>query len=136
MSMQYEVPFYLTVNALRITESQRTILMEILKDFQRIGGERVIISDLSLLRPIINMGLKVTVSSCANIRNQYSVQLLKDAGCERIIFPRDLTLEEIVDIKSAVSDMEYEVFLMNSGCKFSDGNCLGLHGSENGALCD
>lgn len=136
LSLEYETPFYLTVNALRITEKQMEILTQILEDYKRIGGEKVIISDLSLLELVEAMGLRATISSCANVRNQYTAQLMKELGCERIIFPRDITIEEIMEIKNKVPEMEYEVFLSNSGCKFSDGNCLGLHGTEVGALCD
>lgn len=136
LSLEYETPFYLTVNALRITEKQMEILSKILEDYRKIGGQRVIISDLSLLTVLRDMGLKAAISSCANVRNQYSAEMLRELGCERIIFPRDITIEEITEIKKEVPEMEYEVFLANSGCKFSDGNCLGLHGSEVGALCD
>lgn len=124
------------MNALRITEKQIDILASLLNDYRKIGGEKVIISDLSLLGFVKDMGLKATISSCVGVRNQYTVQMLKSLGCERIIFPRDITLDEVAMIKKMVPDMEYEVFLSNSGCKFSDGNCLGLHGSEVGALCD
>lgn len=129
-------PFYLTVNALRIVEKQMPILQQILEDYKKIGGEKVIISDVSLMEPLNEMGFSVTISSCANIRNQYSAQFMKELGCERIIFPRDITVDEIREIKKHIPEMEYEVFLSNSGCKFLDGNCLGLHGSEVGALCD
>ena len=136
LSLEYETPFYLTVNALRITERQMEILSHILEDYKKIGGKKVIISDLSLMPLLRDMELSATISSCANIRNQYSAKILKELGCERIIFPRDIMIEEIAEIKNAVPEMEYEVFLSNSGCKFLDGNCLGLHGLEMGALCD
>jgi len=136
MSLEYETPFYLTVNALRITEKQMEILTQILEDYKRIGGEKVIISDISLMEPFRAMGLSLTISSCANIRNQYAAWMMKELCCERIIFPRDITIEEIMEIKNSIPEMEYEVFLSNSGCKFSDGNCLGLHGTQTGALCD
>lgn len=136
LSFDYSTPFYLTVNAIRIVEEQMPILQQLLADYKSIGGEKVIISDISLMKTLNEMGLAVTISSCANIRNQYSAQLMKELGCERIIFPRDITIEEIREIKENVPEVEYEVFLSNSGCKFSDGNCLGLHGTEVGALCD
>lgn len=136
ISFDYGTLFYLTVNALRITDQQLEILIQILEDYKKIGGEKVIISDFSLVETLREMGFGITISSCANIRNQYAVQLMKEWGCERIVFPRDITIEEIAEIKDQVPEMEYEVFLSNSGCKFSDGNCLGLHGSEVGALCD
>ena len=136
LALEYGTPFYLTVNALRIVEKQMLILEQILEDYKRIGGEKVIISDISLMKTLNEMGFAVTISSCANIRNQYSAQFMKELGCERIIFPRDIIVEEICEIRERVPEIEYEVFLSNSGCKFSDGNCLGLHGTEMGALCD
>lgn len=128
--------FYLTANALRIAGQQRADYLNILERYRRIGGKKVIVSDLGVIRPLHEMGLRCTVSSCANVRNQYASAFFAEQGCERIIFPRDLTLADIAGIRDGEKRVEYEAFLSNSGCKFSDGNCLGLHGLEEGALCD
>lgn len=129
-------PFYLTLNALKITEEQKKILGKLMDRFQNAGGTGIIFSDLSLLEEIKSRKLKPVVSSCVSVTNHYYAQFLKEAGCEKIIFPRDLTLEEMKEIIRNAPGLEYEMFFMNSGCRFTDGNCLGLHGTEKRALCE
>lgn len=131
-----DVRFFLTANALRIAGEQRPMYFAVMERFRQIGGEHVIVSDPSVIRQLLRMGLRCTVSSCSGVRNPYAAAYYRDLGCERIIFPRDLTMREIAEISDAVQGVEYEAFLSNSGCKFLDGNCLGLHGIAEGALCD
>lgn len=129
-------PFYLTANALHISGKQQEDFCSLMLQYQKLGGEKVIISDLTLIPILREMGFSCTVSSCAGVRNRYSAQLFQELGCERIILPRDITIREIHEITHQVNSVEYEVFLTNSGCRYLDGHCLGLHTAVPGALCD
>ena len=128
-------PFYLTVNALKISEQQADDLLPLLKNFKEAGGYGVIISDLSMIERIKFYDLAIVASSCMEVNNSLSAQFYRDLGCERIILPRNLTISEMESITQKVPDVEYEVFYMNSGCRFTDGNCLGIHASAYGELC-
>lgn len=130
------VPFYLTMNALKISDAQRPVVRRMLEKFQRSGGTGVIFSDLNILEDICSFGLKPVVSSCAEVINHYTAKLYQEEGCKRIIFPRDITLEEMKEIFHKVPGLEYEMFFMNSGCRFTDGHCLGMHATEERALCE
>ena len=131
-----EHPFFLTLNALKITDEQREIIGRLLDRFKNAGGQGVIISDISLINDIKERNLKPVISSCAEVVNHHHAEFLKKIGCKKIIFPRDITLQEIRAITEKVPDMEYEMFFMNSGCRFTDGNCLGIHGTPVKALCE
>lgn len=136
MCAKREKLFYLTLNALKITDEQRQILAQMLERFKNAGGYGVIFSDPVMLEDIQHYGLQPVVSSCAGVTNHYIADFYKKQGCTRIIFPRDITLGEMRRITEEIPDMEYEMFFMNSGCRFTDSNCLGLHGTKEKALCE
>lgn len=127
--------FHLALNALALSDNQIDFLVPFFRRFQQAGGYAIIVTDLSLFTAVKDCGLKVVVSSCAEVTNFSTAEYYKNLGVERIILPRDLTIDEIISIRKKVSDIEYEVFFLNSGCRFSDGNCLGHHGGSKGELC-
>lgn len=131
-----QIPFYLTCNALKISDKQRELLRIILKKYRDAGGFGVIFSDLSVLEDVLAYDLVPVVSSCAEVTTRYLADFYKKMGCKRIILPRDITLKEIKSLSQKVSGIEYEIFFMNSGCRFTDGNCLGVHGTSERALCE
>lgn len=61
--------------------------------------------------------------------------MYQEFGAKKIIFPRNISFSDMELISSNVKGMEFESFLMNSACKFTDGNCLGTHNTEYGSLC-
>ncbi len=135
LSARRGIPFYLTANALRITDAQAECLRPLLRNFREAGGYGVIISDISMIQAVREQSLEVIISSCAEVINGASASFYRDLGCERIILPRNITLDEIAAIKNQVPELQYEVFFLNSGCRFTDGNCLGSHKKAMGELC-
>lgn len=133
---EHQVRFHLTMNALSIAEDRIALLMSALEQFQKAGASDVIISDITLIPPLRKLGLDIVISSCANVVNSETARFYRDLGVKRIIFPRTIRIEEIRSIAQNVPDIEYEAFLMNSGCRFTDGNCLCLHNTKVKALCD
>jgi len=129
------LPFYLTMNALRITDEQVDYLFPLLENFHNAGGYGVIISDISLIDAVKKLDLKIVISSCAEVINSTAAAYYRDLGCDRIILPRTMTIEEINSIKKNVPELQYEVFFLNSGCRFTDGNCLCSHKKPMGELC-
>lgn len=127
---------FVTMNANTYSKDQIDFITEnylpVLKDADITG---IIVSDLFLARRIVEFGLNPVASTMCGIYNSDIAKAYKRAGLKRIIVPRDLSLEEIEEIKSAVPDVEFEVFFMRNGCVFSDCYCLGMHRSECGATC-
>ena len=95
----------------------------------------IICSDIPTAQRMKECGLNVTISTMAGVYNQYIAQEYVNLGVQRIILPRDLTLEEIKSIVAATSSVEFEVFHMRNGCVFSDPFCLGFHRPECGSTC-
>jgi putative protease len=127
---------FLTLNAIRISVLQIEYIRIILENFSKIGGDGVIISDISIISLAKEYGLKVSVSSCANVINVAYANYLSNVGVNHIIFPRDILIDDIREIVKTNPLIGYEAFIMNSACKFVDGNCLGLHNHTCGSLCN
>lgn len=67
--------------------------------------------------------IPVTVSTQANVSNYESAALFRDWGAKRIVLARELSLEEIADIKARVG-VEIEVFIHGAMCVSYSGRCL------------
>lgn len=100
-----------------------------------IGVDGIILGAPELFGIARQYHLAVRASSMCNVYNELLVDYYREQGAKRIILPRDLTLEDIGALKHYAPDMEFEVFLMRVGCRYSDPNCLCLHGGKYGGIC-
>ena len=128
--------FHFTLNALQIPGKYYVYLEPVLYQFSRAGGKKVIISDPSLIPLVLSFKLQPVISSCADAVNTAAASFYQERNCKRIIFPRDMMLEDMETISKAVPNMEYEAFLMNGACRFRDGCCFCMHGTGHKGLCD
>lgn len=118
------VKIYLTVNIFphnRDLDGITKYLMEI----ENVGVDAVIISDPGILRisKKIIPNLPVHISTQANITNWASAQFWKDQGVKRICLARELSLQEIIEIKSK-TDIELEFFIHGAMCISFSGRCF------------
>lgn len=68
--------------------------------------------------------MSVHLSVQANAVNWATVQFWKKMGLTRVILSRELSIEEIEEIKNNVPDMEIEVFVHGALCMAYSGRCL------------
>ena len=68
--------------------------------------------------------IPIHVSTQTNILNSEAVKFWRDLGAERVVLSRDLSLEQIANIKNTVPDIEYEVFVHGAQCVSFSGRCL------------
>jgi len=130
-----EKKIYLTMNAIRICEEQLSTLEKLLKSARECGISGVIISDPILIPLCHALKIDFIMSSCANVINTECVRLYQEFGAKKIIYPRNIHFDDMKLISTQITEIEFEAFLMNSACKFTDGNCLGTHNMECGSLC-
>ncbi len=129
------IDVYITLNGADYTPEEEEFLDEVMAQLADAGAFGVILGDLFLAETAIRHGLKPVASTMTGIYNKDMARLCVDMGFQRLILPRDLTLEEIKEIMEAVPEAEYECFLMRNGCRYSDSNCLARHSSQYGAIC-
>lgn len=115
---------YLTVNTL-VKEREFSQLYDFLLPFYEAGMDGIIIQDMGVFQFVKEHfpNLSLHVSTQMTITGAYGAQLIKDAGAERIVPARELSLSEIKRIKEKV-DIEIETFIHGAMCYCYSGQCL------------
>ncbi|MCQ8891588.1 tRNA 5-hydroxyuridine modification protein YegQ [Pseudoalteromonas carrageenovora] len=90
------------------------------------GPDALIMSDPGLIMLVREKwpAMSVHLSVQANAVNYASVQFWAKQGIERVILSRELSLEEITEIRTLCPDTELEVFVHGALCMAYSGRCL------------
>ena len=99
------------------------------RDLQQIidmGPDALIMSDPGLIMLVRERWphMPVHLSVQANATNWATVKFWQQQGLERVILSRELSLDEIEDIRRHCPDMEIEVFVHGALCIAYSGRCL------------
>lgn len=117
---------YLTVNTLLKERELKECLYEYILPFYREGLDAVIVQDygvFSFLREYFP-DMDIHASTQMTIAGPAGAALLQKAGAKRIVTPRELTLEEIADIRRKNPTLEIESFVHGALCYCYSGQCL------------
>jgi putative protease len=97
-----------------------------LKFLKTLKIDGVIVADPGIIRLIKKYLPKVEIhlSTQANATNIEAVKFWASAGVKRIVLAREVTLDEIREIKKAVPKMELEVFVHGAMCMSYSGRCI------------
>ena len=116
---------YVTLN-IYARNSDFTGLIEYLKFLEKIQVDAVLVSDLGILDTIKKNApnLNIHISTQANTTNKYSAAFYKQLGATRVVLARELSIEEIKEIKEFNKDLELEVFVHGAMCISYSGRCL------------
>lgn len=100
-------------------------LAEYAKYLELIGIDGVIVSDIGALSVVKEAApsLQIHISTQANTTNAAAVKAWQDLGAVRVVPARELSLEEIIEIKSK-TDCEIEAFVHGAMCISYSGRCL------------
>ena len=120
------VKCYITVN---IMPSNRDLpaLPAYLELLQDAGADALIIADVGVLRMARRYAPKVPVhiSTQTSILNHEAANYWADEGAERIVLARELSLEEIAEIRAKTpKELEIEAFVHGAMCISYSGRCL------------
>ena len=118
---------YVTVNILAHNRDIGS-LPPFLEELADLEVDGLIVSDPGIFRlaRLYAPDIPVTVSTQANVSNYESAAFYRDMGAARIVLARELTLDEIILIKSRV-EVELEVFVHGAMCVSYSGRCLLSH---------
>ena len=101
-------------------------LEDYLKYLDEIGVDAIIISDpgiFSIAKELTDIELHV--STQASVTNSATVNFWHKMGAKRVILARELSLEEIIEIRNNTpKDLEIEVFVHGAMCISYSGRCL------------
>ncbi len=91
-----------------------------------IGADAVLVSDLGVLEAAKKGApeLPVHISTQANVTNYAAARFFCNAGAERIVLARELSIEERALIHQKVPQAELEAFVHGAACISYSGRCL------------
>ena len=117
---------YITVN-IQAHNQDFEGLADYLKFIEKIKADAIIVSDagiLSLAKQVVpNLDIHLSTQACAS--NKYSAKFWADAGAKRIILARELSLEEMKEIRDYLpKEIELEAFVHGAMCISYSGRCL------------
>lgn len=116
---------YMTVNTLLKEKELEEELYSYLAPYYEAGLDAVIVQDLGVMHFIREHfpGLPIHASTQMTITGAYGAELLMNAGCNRIVTARELSLEEIQDVYEKTG-VEIESFVHGALCYCYSGQCL------------
>ncbi|MCW8161820.1 MULTISPECIES: tRNA 5-hydroxyuridine modification protein YegQ [Pseudomonadaceae] len=117
--------FYVVVNIAPHNAKLKTFIKD-LEPVVAMGPDALIMSDPGLIMLVRQHFPEMTIhlSVQANAVNWATVKFWHAQGVSRVILSRELSLEEIGEIREQVPDMELEVFVHGALCMAYSGRCL------------
>lgn len=117
--------FYVVVNIAPHNSKLKTFLRD-LKPVIDMGPDALIMSDPGLIMMVRETfpQMDIHLSVQANAVNWATVKFWQQMGLTRVILSRELSLEEIAEIRVQVPDMELEIFVHGALCMAYSGRCL------------
>lgn len=114
---------FLTLNTI-MTNREIELLYPTLKDLYNYGLDAIIVQDLGYAEYLHKNfpSIELHGSTQMTVANYYEINYLKELGFKRIVLPRELSFEEIKEIRKH-TDIELEVFVSGSLCISFSGNC-------------
>ena len=122
---EHNVKVYITVNILAHNEDFNG-LVDYLKFLDENHVDGIIVSDFGIASLVKKYtSLELHVSTQANITNKYSAKMWVELGAKRLVLARELSLNEIKEIKDYVGqDIDIECFAHGAMCISYSGRCL------------
>jgi len=115
---------YVTLNVIPHNEELRQ-LPSYVRFLEKTGVDGVIVADLGVFQIVREeSALPVSVSTQASCTNWRAVDMWKRLGAKRAVLAREITLEEIREIRERVPGIELEVFVHGAMCMSVSGRCL------------
>ncbi|MBT3058697.1 MAG: tRNA 5-hydroxyuridine modification protein YegQ [Candidatus Thiodiazotropha sp.] len=117
--------FYLACNVMPHNAKLKTFIKD-LEPIVAMGPDALIMSDPGLILMVREAwpAMPIHLSVQANTVNAEAVRFWQRQGLSRVILSRELSLEEVEEIRQAVPAMELEVFIHGALCIAYSGRCL------------
>lgn len=117
--------FYVVVNIAPHNSKLKTFIRD-LTPVVEMQPDALIMSDPGLIMLVREHfpDMPIHLSVQANAVNWASVKFWQQMGLTRVILSRELSLEEIAEIRAQVPEMELEVFVHGALCMAYSGRCL------------
>ena len=125
LAHKYGKKVYLTLNIFAYNKDIEGMI-EAAEKINEANPDAILFSDFGVYNIIKKYmpSIPLHVSTQTNILNYEAVRFWQDLGATRVVLSRDLSLEQIAEIKEKVPGMELEVFVHGAQCVSFSGRCL------------
>ncbi len=120
------VKAYVTVNTL-IKDNEMENAINLLYHLSEFGADAVIIQDIGLLSKIHELSIDIPIHASTQMttHNSGGVKFLEEMGVKRAVLAREMSLDEIREIKQNTdTNIEIETFIHGALCISYSGQCL------------
>ncbi|WP_406656662.1 peptidase U32 family protein [Methanolobus sp. ZRKC2] len=118
---KYGLKGYMAVNSV-IYPNELLELSDVMETAASAGVDAVIVWDPAAIMKAAANDLKIHISTQANVSNQETVRFYESMGASRVVLARELSLEQIRDIRED-TDLELEAFVHGAMCQAVSGRC-------------
>lgn len=117
--------FFLTVNTLPHNSKLKTFVSD-MEPLIAMKPDALIMADPGLIMTVREKWpeMPIHLSVQANTTNYWGVKFWEKIGVDRIILSRELSMDEIAEIRQECPDIELEVFIHGALCIAYSGRCL------------
>lgn len=126
--------FYVTINGFPFNSQLKSLKSHIaqMRDLQ---PDAFIVATLGVMKLCkeVAPNIPLHISTQANILNVLDARAFFDMGAKRIVAAREISLKDIVEIKSEIPQLEIEIFCHGSMCFAFSGRCL-ISSLQNGRV--
>ncbi|MCC4770739.1 U32 family peptidase [Methanosarcina sp. DH2] len=112
---------YLAVNS-TVDEARLDEVEDVVSAAIKAGVDAIIAWDPAVILKARKAGLRVHISTQANITNHETAEFYRTLGAERIVFSRELSLRDIRQIRQQ-TEVEVETFIHGAMCMAVSGRC-------------
>ncbi|HPE37838.1 MAG TPA: peptidase U32 family protein, partial [Spirochaetales bacterium] len=115
---------YVTVNTV-FEQREADRMYQLLQYLERVGPDGVIVQDLGVVKMARDHfpALRLHASTQMNVGSAAGVNFLSRHGFKRVVLSRELSLDEMRDVRSSTA-MELETFVHGALCVSASGVCL------------
>ena len=123
--------FSLTLNAPYYTDTQLSMILEVVDQAVAAGVNAIILADPGLLRLLKRRYPQVEyhASTLAHLLNSSAIAFYRQLGINRAILPRHLTIAEMEAMVAASPGVACDAFLLVGKCPNTEGLCTFHHSS-------
>jgi putative protease len=117
--------FFMATNVLPHNSKVKTFIAD-MQPMIELGPDALIMADPGLIMLVRERwpDMEIHLSVQANTMNYASVKFWQQLGIKRIILSRELSLDQVQEIRQECPDMELEVFVHGALCIAYSGRCL------------
>jgi len=121
-SQEPPIKAYLCTNIL-IYNSELQELRDVISEAKLTEIDAIIVHDIAAIEFAREFDVNFHISTQANVSNIMSAQFYENLGAERIILAREVSLNQIKEIKRSLKSTEIETFVHGAMCTSISGRC-------------